>query len=445
MIKRLQRKFIAVAMISVIVVLIIIMGFINVINHRAITRDIDGILDALSENNGLIVMRNGIGMEDVPLGGENPSRFNDDRKKPPEAVDNPDSDTNQEFNRGIRDMSELKRFGAETAYETRFFTVLINEKGSVVWTNTSNVASVDSKTAAEYALSVYGDKNRGYYKKNYRYKVTKTENSSYLVIFVDCTQRLQAHTHFLKVSIITSLVGIVAIFVLVYILSYQAMKPIAETYEKQKRFITDSNHEIKTPLAVIRANTEVIEMTDGESEWTKSIMNQVDRLTELTRNLTALSRMDEESLNLTKEKMDLSAIVEDKVKEFEVLAKSKGLRLKKNIEPGVVFCGDEPSIRQLVSILLDNACKYAIDYIEVSLYNSKGKINLIVYNKAECVKKGSLDNYFDRFYRGDISHNKEVEGFGIGLSIAASIVVMHKGRISGVSEDGESVKFKVTL
>jgi signal transduction histidine kinase len=155
--------------------------------------------------------------------------------------------------------------------------------------------------------------------------------------------------------------------------------------------------------------------------------------------------MDEESLNFTKEKIDLSALVEVKVKEFEVLAKSKGLVLKNNIEPGVVFCGDEPSIRQLVSILLDNACKYAIDYIEVSLYNSKGKINLIVYNKAECVKKGSLDNYFDRFYRGDLSHNKEVEGFGIGLSIAASIVAMHKGRISGVSEDGESVKFKVTL
>ena len=178
---------------------------------------------------------------------------------------------------------------------------------------------------------------------------------------------------------------------------------------------------------------------NGESEWTESIRKQVDRLTSLTKNLTALARMDEDGIKVERAQFNMSDAVVDVVTGFKVLAEQRNTTMTVEIEDGLLYNGEEKSIRQLVNILMDNAVKYSNGIIKVSLKKSKNRIKFAIYNTASNIDTGSLNRYFDRFYRADASRSKDIEGFGIGLSIAKSIVELHGGSISAVSEDGASI------
>jgi len=453
MIKKLQRKFIIITMISVIIVLATIMTIVNVLNYKNITKDVDVILDALLENGGRfeheIMLNDETKTLDERRLGPNSQKKDTQENETSTVIEGETSKDIGDFyeKREFRgDFGKLDKLGAETPYETRFFTVLINSNNDVIWTNTGSVVSVDASAAKDYAKKILEMGSERGYIDNYRYGYQKySDTGETLVVCIDCNQRLNAVSTFLKASILISILGTIAVGVLVFLLSYRVMKPIAESYEKQKRFITDSNHEIKTPLAVISANTEVIEMTEGESEWTNGIKKQVERLAELTRNLTMLAKMDEDDMRIVRQNFDISTASKEVFEGFVVLANNKGIKIEEKIEEGISYEGSEKDIRQLMSILLDNAIKYAKDKIVFTVKKHKGKVRIEVYNTADNVEPGSLDKYFDRFYRADASRNKSVEGFGIGLSIAKSIVEKHGGKISAKSEDGASAVFKVTL
>jgi len=237
----------------------------------------------------------------------------------------------------------------------------------------------------------------------------------------------------------------VLVLTLILLLSKRAVKPIAESYEKQKQFITDANHELKTPLTLILTNLDIAESELGKNEWLADIRSEGNRMTELVNQLVALSRMDEESYALNISQVPLGKIVSDTVSEFEPLAVSRGKTLGADVDTALTCLGDENLLRRLIGILLDNAIKYC-DYggdIVVTLHRHRHTV-LTVENTYAAVGELALNRLFDRFYRADKARTFQ-GGYGIGLSMAKSIVEKHKGEITAYKKDAAHIGFKVTL
>jgi len=398
MIKKLRQKFILSAMLSLVLVLFVILSGIHIMNYNKITSDADNILTVLNQ-----------------YGGKFPKYNSPERK-----FRNP--------------------LSPETPYQSRYFTVSFNSDGSVGFIDTGKVVAIDTESAQEYAIKVYeSGTNNGFYDV-YRYgKFYSEEEDMTLIIFLDCSKELSNLYSSIIFSVILSLIGIFSVLILVIISSKFFLKPVYDSYKKQKQFITDAGHEIKTPLAIIDANLELIEMENGESEWTGSIRNQIQRLTSLTSDLITLSKMEEND-KIIMEKFSLSNIVCEVIDPFIIPAVTHKKSLDYDVDANIELCGDEKSIRRLINILLDNAIKYTPENgsIFVSLKKQDKDIILSVKNDAENLKIGDMPYLFDRFYREDKSRNSSVKGYGIGLSVAKAIVDSHKGKISAKSPDGKT-------
>lgn len=415
MIKSLRKKFIVIAMSSILGVLAAIMGTINIMNYFRMLDRADGMTALLAESRG----------EFFAPPFEFAPDFNMEQK--PKAP-------------GQNELSP------ETPYETRFFSVTFNENGNVVSSEMGNIAAVSEKEAEEYAKNILEKKSQKGFEGIYRYRV-KSVDTDTIIVFLDCRQDLIFFRSLLVTTVCVSMFGSLAVFILVVFFSRIVFRPVAESYEKQKRFITDASHELKTPLTIIDANTEVLEMESGENQWTKSTRNQVKRLAALTQQLITLSRLDEEERVREKAEFSISDAVMESIQPFKALARTKGKHLEIEIEEQVRLRGNEKSIRQLVGILLDNAVKYSVSKgeIKVSLRRKGKKILLEVFNETEEIPQGKLDILFERFYRMDSSRNSETGGSGIGLSVAKAIVVSHKGKIEAHSFDGKSLTITVTF
>lgn len=237
------------------------------------------------------------------------------------------------------------------------------------------------------------------------------------------------------------------VFVLVVIFSRLVFRPIAESYQKQKQFITDASREIKTPLTIIDANVEVIEMMSGENKWTKSTKNQVKRLASLAGQLITLSKMDEGDGAADKMKFSMTDAVIDTTSSFESVAETKGRKLVCDIEENLYFVGEEKRIREMFGIFLDNAVKYSTEgsEIHVSLERKGRKIIYQISNETDLIEKGNQDVLFERFYRSDASRNSATGGSGIGLSVAKAVAEAHHGKLTAESKDGKSLTITLTL
>jgi two-component system sensor histidine kinase CiaH len=436
MIAKLRKKFILIAMGSLVLVLAVLMGAINVVNYVKLDRSSDAVLAVLAENGGEFPEFERGDMT-PPSGAEQP-----DSSETPEQ---PDSSEAPEKPDGVDSLRRGSIFSEETPYETRFFSVQLTKAGELSSVNTGKIAAVSTEDAVAMAQTLYKSGKTSGYSGNYKYLATASDSGT-LYVFLDCTRDLSSFRNFLTVSLLASAAGILAVFVLVLVLSRRAILPVAESYEKQKQFITNAGHEIKTPLAIIDSCTEVIEMEQGESKWTTGIRGQVARLTELTKQLVSLARMDE-GLKLTMEDFDLTEAVRDTLAPFALLAGNAGLQLASELQEGVTLRGNEQTVRQLVSILADNAVKYAAPGSEIRFTLSRRgkKAVLTSENAAEGLQAGSQNQLFDRFYRGDASHSSEKSGYGIGLSMAQSIAAAHGGKIEAKSPDGKSLVITVQL
>lgn len=511
MLKKLRRKFIAIAMLSVSIVLIAIVGTINIANYMSTNEALDARLKLIAGNGGTfpdLLERGSRGEEGNNTGTENTNtntsgntadestnKGTSTRKEPPSGRTDvqPPEDMNQaDLKDDNLKENDLKRHGIspESQFDTRYFTVTINSKGEVENIDTSKIASVSSENAAEYAKKLWksgkkGDGKSGF-ADNCKY-LTVDEDGSTMYIFLSCQRELSTIKTYILASVGISVFGLLVVFVMIYFFSGKILKPVSESYEKQKRFITDASHEIKTPLTIIDANTEVIEMMEGENEWTSSTRKQVARLTSLTEKLVFLSRMDEEATKLEMLEFSLSDAILDTAEPFKAVAQTKGKKLTIDVTDGILYTGDEKTIRQLVSILLDNAIKYSgcssIRYengnvnkdnlnktylnktiqtqnncvtttgdpapeIELTMRPSGKNRIITVWNTVDetaNIKKGRQDMLFERFYRTDASRNSKTGGFGIGLSAAYAIVKAHKGKITAESKDGRSIKFTIVL
>lgn len=412
MIRKLRMKLIMASMISLLAVLLAIEGFIGVWNYNKIVEEADQILNILGENNG---------------------RF-------PQL----DMDLKRD-NQKIPKKNDLQ-MSPELPYESRYFSVLMDSSGNVISSDTERIVMIDTDTAIEYAQTVREKENTRGFMNHYRYYVS-SDGSWTRIIFLDCGQNLSTFRNFLFTALIVSAAGLLSVFVLMIFLSSRIVKPFSENYEKQKRFITDAGHELKTPLTIIDADTEVLEMDYGENEWLSDIHTQTKRMADLTNSLIFLSRMEEETRKDAMIEFPLSDIVEETVGTFQALARTQNKTLISDIKPLIVMKGDQKAIRQLVTILLDNAMKYSDEkgMIKVTLEKQKNRIRLSVYNTTEWISKDHLVHLFDRFYRTDSSRNSQTGGYGLGLSIAAATVNAHKGKITATTENEKSLLITVTF
>lgn len=447
MIRKLRRKFILVAMLSMFAVLAVIIGVLNIANYISMNRKADTLLDILTENGGLfpeVFMGREVNFEDKENREPPPDFPKDGRKEQKPSKD----DINK------NDVRQ-KLFSTETPYETRFFSVFYSPSGEQSFlAYTGRIASITNEEAVTFAAELidkYGqmEKKRGYY-GNYRYTVSRNENGDNLAVFLDMTEERRSFRNVLLYSVIISAAGLLAVFGLVWFFSKKVFKPVEESDRKQKRFITDASHELKTPLTIISANTDVLEMESGENEWTKSIGNQVRRMSGLVEQMVTLSRLDESS-ELEMLDFSLSEAVSDTARAYSAVAERNGQELVLDVKDGINIKGDEKKIRQMVGLLVENATKYSSapegekPVIRVSL-EQKGKKKLItVWNTVKEMEAGNKDRYFERFYRPDESRNSKQGGSGIGLSIVKSVAEAHKGKVGAVSKDGKSIQFEVLL
>lgn len=412
MIRKLRMKMILASMLSLLLVLLVIFSAAGVLSFRKIVTDADNVLTILVENDGKFPINETLRKD---------THFFDIRPK------------------------EERRFSPELPYESRYFSVFFSSDKSVISVNTGKIATVDSTAAADYAISVISSgKTRGF-ADDYRYAVYSVGEEIH-VVFLDCRREMGSFRSFLFTVAGVSIAGLSAVLLLLFFFSARIVKPFSENYEKQKRFITDAGHELKTPLTVIDADAEVLEMDIGGNEWLSDIRVQTKRLAELTNNLIGLSRMEEQP-QIEKIEFPLSDLVEETAEGFRTLAKMHNKDFMCRIQPMISINGDEKSIRQLVSILMDNAVKYSDDggRIELTLEKQRNTIRLSVFNTAEYVSKESLPYLFDRFYRADQSRNSKTGGYGLGLSIASAVAAAHKGKITASTQDEKSILIAVTF
>ena len=401
MIRKLRFRLVLVSMLSLIAVLAVIMGGLNLLNYRRIVNDADGVLALLNENDGSFPK---IDRDfEWPAPGPN-------YRSP------------------------------ELPFEMRFFSVLLDGSGDVLETDTEWIAAIDADEARRYAREIWESGRDSGFRGIYRYARYETEDGSARILFLDCGRSLSQFWNVLRRSALISAVGLVAVFLLIVLLSSRIVRPIARSYEKQKRFISDAGHEIKTPITIIDADTEILEMDYGDNEWLTDIRQQAARLADLTNDLIFLSRMEEQEQAVMID-FPLSDVVGETAASFQALALTREKDFEMDVEPMLSMVGNEKQLRQLVSILLDNAIKYSDNHgrIRLSLKRQNKTVRLTVENTTDGISKEVLDNMFERFWRGDPSRNSATKGYGIGLSIARAIVEAHRGHISATSEDGRTL------
>ena len=442
MIRTLRFRFIRLAMLSVALVLLLIIGTINLLNYRNVIRDADTLLGVLQEN-----------------GGHFPGEMRDGSTPPPALRNEPipaDDEFDSDWARELaewNDSESPRPFGRkgslteETPFETRYFTVTLdenNEISSYDFTSIAAVAEDDLEELSQTAI-LSSPKQKGFWKQ-YRY-VRYTEDGETMLLFLDCGRSLDNARTFLFVSVLVSLLGLAGVLLLVILLSGRVIRPVQESYDKQKRFITDAGHELKTPLTIIDADISVAEMESGPSEWLDDVKAQTKRLAGLTNDLIYLSRMDEGHADMQMIDFPFSDVVNDTAQSFRARAQIEEKTLTASVEPMLSCYGDEKALTKLVTILLDNAVKYAREKgdITVSLKKKSKYLELIVQNDVESVDSESLPHFFDRFYRADASRNSSTGGYGIGLSIAQAVVAAHKGRISASAPDNATLRITVLL
>ena len=395
MFKSLRRKFITTAVGSVAVVIAILAIALNFINYYKLEERIDTTLLDASRSQALIKI----------------------------------------FAEDGDDLIITKNSSSTTDYNG-FSIAKVDDSGRIIKTYRDDTLIPDQDALQGKVIEALKVGKTSGFIGSYRFLKAET-NVGNLILFLNCQRELDSQHSFEKNSLLICIGVIASVFVLIVLVSKRVIAPIQETYIKQKQFITGASHELKTPLAIISSNADVLEMMNGDSKWTQNIHNQVDRLTSLVNSLVVFSRMEEKD-TVERSRFDLTSALESKIEDFDELANFQKKNIVTDVDSNLYYFCEEASIVQLMDILLENAIKYAPEdsSISVSLKKNRKYAILKVSNKAE-VKKGDLSKVFERFYRLDESRNSAIKGYGIGLSMAQLIAEKHKETIRAYApEDG---------
>lgn len=280
----------------------------------------------------------------------------------------------------------------------------------------------------------------------------RPENDGYMLVFLDMTAQQEILINLIYTFAVVGSVMLVALFFASRYFANRSIAPVKEAFEKQKQFIADASHELKTPLAIINTNADVLlssgaDTAENQAKWLHYIKSETERMAKLTGDLLYLTQMDDARTEVLYSKLNLSEAVETIILTMEAVIFEQELSLDYEIEPNLTAYGNREQIKQVVMILLDNAVKYAgmQGSIRVSLHKQHGEAVLEVSNTGEGITPEHLTRIFDRFYRTDASRSRKQGGYGLGLAIAGSIIEQHKGKIYAKSTPGESTTFYVHL
>lgn len=420
MIRALQKKFVVTAMIAVTVLLLVVLGALNVFNAVSNARQTEFLLDDLGRQNALFPRTEDHALPPPASGESDP--VSDATAMPAEVQPEPFARVRR---RGFLDepMDDNMRMSA------LYFIADLDDQCRVVRTDVSHIASVTEEEAAELALGLDVDQTGGS-AGSYRYKIFPRPEGGYRVVFLDSGVRRNAVMRVALLSLLLGSVSWLLMLALVMALSRRAIRPIAENMERQRQFVTDAGHELKTPVAIILANVDAMELRGGESKYSRNIRSQAARLGELMKNLLTLARVDEYSVLEQPQRLDFSSLCREVFLPFREAAELKHIRYGMDLADALELTGDRTLLAQLCSILADNAVKYCPEggEIGVTLRSENRRICLRVSNTVTEVP--DLDRIFDRFYRADSSRNQKSGGFGIGLSAAQTIARLHRAELT---------------
>lgn len=405
MLKKLRLKFIISAISSVTIFLGLILMIVNLINYSNVADQADMVTSKLIEEGGKF------NPEFKPNDEFIPKDFNDERK--------------------------------EMRFDTRYFSVKLTKKGEIIATNINTISYTEAE-AQEFALSVYENYGKTGWLGDFRYRVSEKVDGEVIVVAADFSRELAPSRTVLYTSLIVFGAGLLLSLIFLIGISNIVINPVKDAIEKQKEFISNASHELKTPLTVISANNELIEIRDGESEETDTISRQIRKLSMLVKSLNNLANIDEIDKIVEFEKINLSNLLTESIEPFKELFNKDGKELSLNIEKDIEYKGNESYLKELFSIIIENAYKYTKSKAEISLKLEENRITILEKNDGEDIKDGNLDEIFERFYRSDDVRAKAIEGSGLGLSIAKEIVSLHGGRIKAKGEDSNFV-IKVEL
>jgi len=417
MIKKLQRKFIVVGTLAVIIIVVGALGLINAIIYVRMHSSVESVLQYISQNNGHVPSH--VSLQDDSWFG---------------------------------DLS-WSQDTPEFYYQTRYFSVLVNSNGYASEVNLSHIAAFTQEQAIQLArMTAEKGQSQGFFKNNrasYAYLITQKSDSQHLIVIMDCTRDVAAVESFERYSSWFGLACIVLYMLVLAPLCHLAVKPFVQNMENQKRFITNAGHELKTPIAIISANAEAMELISGKNQWTESILKQARRLSNLTSDLIFLSKVGEGSHSeMILTSVDMSRTVAAVAESFQTVAHDQGKELTSHIVPDIHGRAEEKWLYEVVNILVDNAVKYCDDggVIDVTLTTGKRNKGVVITVSNDYAEGANEDysRFFERFYRGDVSHNSQKAGYGIGLSMAAEIVKAMKGNVTVTYKEGR-ILFVVKL
>ena len=334
----------------------------------------------------------------------------------------------------------------ETPFETRYFIVHLTENREVVEVDAEHIAALDRQMVLERVGDILDGGRHAGYLGYYRYGVFSESDGGSTIVVLDCFLQLQGAGKVLRISLLAAGACILTVFLLLLLLSRRVTRPFVENLERQRQFVTDASHELKTPLAIISANTGLLSASLGENQWLESTRAQVGRLDRLIQNLIELARTEEALPDEAAAPVSLGRVAERALEDFRPLAEAAGKTLDGRIEPELVLPGVEDNLARLCALLLDNAVKYCDEggAIRLTLARRGRWAVLSVSNPCAGLDAAQLPRLFDRFYRADSSRARSSGGYGIGLSTARAIVARHHGRLTARLSGG-TVTFTAVL
>lgn len=401
--RKLRRKFILVSMSALFLVLLLLAAGINLTSYWVSTEAQDDILRSIAQSGHPLPTR----LPDGPFG----------RPPSPEA----------------RSM-------------LRFFMVRLDGNGQILHITLDHISSVTREDAIVYVSRVRAGGRQSGYCGEYRYYVCQ-DGQETIQVFLNSSSQLQFLKNLMLLSLFTMFLCLLVMFILVYFLSGRAISPYVKNMTAQKQFITNASHELKTPLTSISTSADILALDDENNEWILNIQRQTRRLSRLIENLITLSRLNEELPIPEKTEFSLSEVLEESILPFLSVARAGGKKLETQIEKDLVIRADQAAIRQMLSLLLDNALKYSDEngYIRLDACRRKKKIVIELFNTCHRINTGETERLFERFYRPDQSRSGQTGGAGVGLSIARAIARAHGGDITVKSRSGNSICFTVVL
>ncbi len=419
MIKSLKKRFITVAMAAVSVLLIVLLGAINIFNIIISNSQMNRTMEFLAQR----------------------SFMSNDNLPPANRFENVPDAPKSFFGKPMDD---------DTAKASRHFAVFLDSSNNIVNINTKEISSVNEQEATEITQKVLAQNIFNGYVSGFKFTTIVVDDVlpapyNQVMIFLDVSNQYQSIIAVLFLSLILGALAWGLMLLLVVVLSDKAIKPIAENIQRQKMFITNAGHEIKTPLAIISANTEALELHEGESKWTQNIKGQTARLSDLMQNLLFLSKADENSLSLEKVNIDLLSLLTEIITPYDEVLKKESKIININAE-NVFWLGNKESIYQLFSVLVDNAVKYALPESEINIsLNRSDKVRFSIKNSCRQLPLVSPERLFDRFYRGDTARTQNSGGYGIGLSVARAVAESCGGKIYARYYENNEIEFVVEL